>query len=634
MALTVDQVNDIVKQYVEKRKAFDKLKHQKPINDITKQREGVTKYPEFWTGYNYCAMMYDSIRVHALADTFPAHLFAVRAPNETKQQSEYIRSNYKPTTLQVFEDFKATVSRAFADQNWSVTYSEEKSERFGSDTFEQYVNQEIPIYGSLEIWAKSMLPTLKIIDANGIIATYPAYIPEITNEEGQIVEGNDLLKPEPFYYSCKQIVSKGDDYHMVVSQYRSSVKENNKNVHDGEVLLLFDNENIWRIEQTGKRSDWTFAQPFVYYNHNLGYAPYITLMGTPQLIDNKLIFVSPFLTAVPLLDQVVLDTSYLNMSKATSAFPFMIALGEICEFEQGGNKCMDGQIWDGDKNTTCPACNGAGVRSRFSPSGVLLIKPKTTTSEGDTGINGDYIKFVSPPLDTLEFLRKEIDTNMLKSRSVLHMNNSDQSVTNNEAVTATGSMNKLRSLTAFIKPISDQTFTVYEFTANVIGEMRYGQDFGGVKFIYPSSFDVTTPDDYIAMISEGVSANVPPAVTYANVYNYIKAINYTDEETTMIYELIMAADNLFLMTQQDIALKIANGTIEKWQDVLHNSAPQLIAELMRNFVKTTDADSFLMLPLDDQINQLVELAKSKVPASANSRQSVITELLNGTGANN
>ena len=629
MTLTIEQVNEIVSKYAEKRRAFDLAKKSKPYNHITKQSEGITQYPEYWTGYNYCAHMYDSIVVHANANTFPAHLFAVRAPNETKEQSEYIRANYKPSTLSVFEDFKSTVGRAFGDQNWSVSYNKERSERFGDDTFERYVNQELPVFGSLEMWAKGMLPTLKLIDANGIIAVYPSSIPTVVTEDGQEVVGNDLVKPEPFYYSCKQIVAKGEGYHMVVSQYKSVIKEGSKNVYDGEVLLLFDDMNVWRIEQTGKKSEFTFGQPFVYYAHNIGYVPYITLMGTPQLIDNRLIFTSPFLTAVPLLDQVVLDNSYLNMVKAMSAFPFMVALGEHCEFENDHGKCMDGQIWNGNENVNCPACGGAGVRSRFSPTGVLLIKPKTTTSEGDTGINGDYIKFVSPPLDTQEFLRREIDSNILKSRSVIHLSTSDQAVSGNEAVTATVSLNKLRSLVAFLKPISDQMFTVYEFVANVVGDMRYGQDFGGVKFVYPTTFDITTPGDYIAMISEAMKAGVPPSVIYALVYNYIKTINYTDEETTMVYDLILAADRLILMTPQEIALRVANGTVEKWQDVLHSSAPQLIAELMRDFEATEQYDSFLMLPLNEQITALEELARAKVPATANPRQQVINELRNG-----
>jgi hypothetical protein len=96
------------------------------------------------------------------------------------------------------------------------------------------------------------------------------------------------------------------------------------------------------------------------------------------------------------------------------------------------------------------------------------------------------------------------------------------------------------------------------------------------------------------------------------VYNYIKAINYTDDESSAIFELIMNADDLLLMNSSDIIARIGLGMIEKWQDVLHQSAPQLIMELIRNHEPTADAPKFIDLPIQDQINQLNQLASDKV----------------------
>lgn len=616
MALDEAKVSEIVRRYAERFKSWEADTKSKPLNPITKEREGVTQYPEYWDGYNYAAAQYDAILPHVRGDIYPSHLFAVRAPNETKQQSEYIKANYKPITLPIFEDFKSTVSRAFADQNWSVTYKEEKDGRFADETFKQYVTREIRNFGSVEMFVKAMLPTLKLSDPNGVIAIYPESEPTTTTEDGEVVVSNDLVRPEPHYYSCKRIVAQDtDEYIMVITHYNSEVKEGSKTQKTGQVLFLFDDTYVWRIEQKGKREDYRFDEPTKHYTHNLGYIPVIKLMGTPIFINNNLLFNSPFITSVPILNQVVLDNSYLSMVKATSAFPFMVALGETCEFmDNEGNACSDGRIMntEGGGFRKCPACDGAGVRSRFSPSGMLLIRPKSTFAEGDTGLNGEYLKFVSPPMDTLKFLREEIDTHILKARSILHITNSDQAVQGNEATTATGSMAKMRSMHAFLKPISDQMFTEWEFILNTIGEMRYGEFFGGVDMVYPTTFDVNTPSDYLSIITEGITAGVPPSVTFANVYNYVKAINYTDQASNDMYDLIMAADELFLMSSADIALRIANGTVEKWQDVLHNSSPQLIMELIRNHVATEEAPTFFALPLQEQIRLLRDLAVEKV----------------------
>jgi hypothetical protein len=633
MALSSEDIQKIVNRFAAKRKGWEQMTQSTPLNPITKQRAS-TQYPEYWSGYNYAAKMYDSILPHSRSDVYPEHLLSVRAPNQTDAQALYIKANYKATTLSVFEDFRSTISRAFADQNWSIRYNEELDERFGDETFQRFVNNEIEKFGSLEMFIKNMLPTLKLVDANGIIAIYPDDIEYLDDEEfEEPVIGNELLRPMPTYYNCKNIVGqKFGEYYLVISDDHSYVKSGSKMEETGIVLYLYDQNAIYKIEQTGKKSDMTFGEPMLYFQHNLGYVPCIKLMGAPQLINDEIAFQSPFITAVPLLDQVVLDESYLQMSKATSAFPFMVALGEICEFvDREGNRCNDGQIFDPINGgyRTCGSCSGSGVKSRFSPTGMLLIKPKTSVSEGDSGLSGEYLKFVSPPMDTLTFLRTEIEQQMAKSRRILHLPSSDESGTIGEASTATGSLNKLRSLYAFIKPISDQLFTIYEFCLVTMGKMRYGDLFGGVNLVYPTSFDISTPSDYLAVISEGVKAGVPPSITFSNVYNYIRAIHYTDEETSAVYDLIINADELLLMSNADILARLASGSVEKWQDVLHNSGPQLIMELIRDFIPTEGAQRFLDQPMSDQITQLRAKAAEKIAVTLDPIQQAQQTLLNG-----
>lgn len=632
MALDIEEINRIVAKFVSKRKNWESAKAKSRYNNIEKRYDKVSLYPEYWNGYNYSAMMYEAILPHARADVFPDRVLSVRAPNQTAEQAEYIRANYKPNTLNVFEDFRATISRAFADQNWSVKYNPEKDIRFEDETFQRYVNKGIRLFGSLEQFSKTLLPSLKLTDPNGIIAIKPDYIEsEVVDEEVKLT--NNLVDPMPYYYPCINIVGyESDEYYLVISDDESYVTVGNSKKEEGIILELFDDTYIYRISQVGKKSDLTFGEPVVYFQHDLGYIPCIKLMGTPQIINNELLFQSPFITSVPLLDQVINDESYLSLTKATSAFPFMVALGEICEFvDTSGGSCSNGQIFDQINGgfRTCPSCNGAGLKSRFSPSGMLLIKPKSSLSEGDSGLTGDYVKFVSPSMDTLKFLRDEIDSNLRKSREILHIPSSDQAATAGESVTATGSLNKMRALYAFLKPISDQLFTIYEFMLITIGEMRYGEYFGGVTLVYPTTFDISTPSDYLSIIAEGVRAGVPPAVTYSNVYNYIKAINYTDDESSAIFELIMNADDLLLMNSADIIARIGLGMIEKWQDVLHQSAPQLIMQLIREYEPTADYENFLDQPMQEQISQLNAIAVGRVAEVLDPIQRAQQALLNG-----
>jgi vacuolar-type H+-ATPase subunit D/Vma8 len=91
----------------------------------------------------------------------------------------------------------------------------------------------------------------------------------------------------------------------------------------------------------------------------------------------------------------------------------------------------------------------------------------------------------------------------------------------------------------------------------------------------------------------------------------------------------MNADDLLLMNSSDIIARIGLGMIEKWQDVLHQSAPQLIMELIRKFEPTAEYRTFLDQPIQDQITQLNELAVSRVSETLDPIQRAQQDLING-----
>lgn len=627
MVLNEQQIQTILKNFIEVYKSR-----------VNYKEGGSQKPKEYWNGYQYSVDQYEAIEPHAVGSVYPEKIFRERAPNQDKKQADYIKANYKPITLPVFQDTVNTVSRAFTEQNWSLKILAEKSDAFDAEErFDKYVENGIPVYQSFKNWAKSMLPTLKLKDPNGIIAIRPLTLDYLRNEANEIVVdqggrpvlSNELLKPVPIYYSCRHIVGQDlGNWYLVKTDEKSNVKVGNKIVQDGLVLDLYDSRFVYRIEQTGDKDKLKFADPYVLYEHNLGYVPCIKLMGIPLLFDETLVYNSPFATAVGLLDLVLLDQSYLQISKATSAFPFMVSIGEPCTFEQGENRCSDGLIWNGEKNTVCPACNGAGIRSRFSPTGQLLVRPKTSISDGDTGLTGKYLEFVSPSMETLEFLRREINFQTDKARQILHLNTSDQAVNVGEAKTATESISRNRATHAFIQPISDQIYTIIAFCLKTMGEIRYGEAFGGFELNAPTTFDINTPADYLSIITEGVTAGVPPHVTYQNLYNYAYSINKSNSEVVKMLDLIFAADKILTLSSADIMARLANGTIEKYQDVLHTSAPQLIQMLVGTWTPTELYPTFFDQPIELQVAQLEEAAAAEIAERKDPLETVVNNLLN------
>jgi hypothetical protein len=602
----LDFIQQLVKEKVEISKSS--VTATDVIYNKLFSKEIQEKYPEYWDGYKEAVSMLDAIRVHAEYGITPDVLLEKRSPNETNSELQYRKNNYRQTTLQVFKDFESTVQRAFHDTNWTLTYNED-SEAFKDDSFQKYVEQELPIYGSLENFVKFVLPTIKLKDANGVIAIKPVNLEYKLNSNNEpVLDGDALVTPTVFYYDTKRVLAYEKDKYALVETYeKSKVEYGGKLQNIGRVFEFYDNENIWIIKQSGKYIDYTFEY-YLYFNHDTGVLPVHDLMGVPYYRSGKILWKSPFLFAVPNLDTCLLDESNITAVKASSVYPYKVMIGNICEFEdRSGNRCIDGIIVNEDgKQYTCPSCNGSGLKNRMSPLGVMLLKPKTALSDSELQYNGDPLKYVSPSIETIEFLRREVKEHEQRARRILHLQTADSGVNFDKSnETATGSDNNLKSLYAFLKPISDQIFTLYEWSLNTIGVMRYGKSYSGVNLIYPQSFDFKTSEDYLNEINEAVKVGLPPIVVHTLIYNFLKATFYAEGKVSKAFDLIVEIDRLLPFTNEEIALKLSRNTIEKWEEILHSSAYTFIAELEK------EDENFWRLDFEVQKQRLIEKAKSR-----------------------
>jgi len=614
--LTTEEITAIVDRYVEHTKDWAQAQAQKqyggmikslnalfPSSDAVNTNTIPNQLPEYWVGYNYVVQQMQSIEPHTTRALFPERLFNLRTPNQTTEELEYIKQTFKSVTLPVWQDFISTLSRGANRSNYSLRFEGDEAK---VKDFEDYLEYYLPIYNSFYNWILQYEIPLAQKDANGYIAVMPYEIPTTTNEAGDIVMSDEMVKPLPYYFSCKNTIGKGEHYYLFLSPNEYSVVlENDKPKRIGQVLYLFDDTYIYRIEQTGKRVDFKFSEQVIYFEHLCGEVPVQQLGGVPNYVNDKVVFDSAFSFVSDILDLVLLDQNNLNIAKTKCIYPYRIMLGSICDFEIDGAKCDNGYILSetGTKNT-CPACKGRGSVPRISPLGELLINPEDVFGNGDK-LTTAPIQYVSPSTETVEFLKKEIADNEIRARKIVHLNDSDAKVAGNESTTATGSLNKLRSTYAFIKPINSQTFKVAFKVLDYISIQRTG----GAVNVYgtePTSFDINTPSDYLDAINEAKLSGVAPFIMYQLYSAYLMSISKTDPLQASAYDLLLNTDLLLGNTQEEIALRIASGTAEKWMDIVHNSGLVLIYQLH-------DANErFFKLSMEEQKTQLVDLAKKLV----------------------
>lgn len=597
--LTEQEIFDILKGVIPELKKVDNgVRAKRPVD------------PVYYKSYPTITDYMERISVHAEIGKFPERLFLKRSPNQEQKEFDYVKENYKQVTLPVFVDYISTISRPFHDANWNINYAEDNA-KYKDTTYQQYVEREIKYHGSIENFIKFIVSQRKAVDANGIIAVKPHELFTVQDGEETVIDSDRLNEPIPVYYSSKNIVAfKQDEYAMVMLDDKSVVEYGGDKKKIGYKFELYDDENIWIIEQTGKFIDYTFSIA-LYFNHGWHKTPFIKLMGIPQVCDEGVIWQSPFLYITDILDLITLNSSNLQMSINTCVYPYRVMIGDVCEWKDtDGNVCCDGSITNLENKTfDCPSCLGTGLKSRISPLGTMLLKPKTRLEDGDSTFTQKPLEYISPEVTTLEFLENKIAKDEEKARRILHLQTSNSIVKGSENLTATGMTLDMKALYAFVKTVSDQTFYIWEFIDNAVGYMRYGDDFKAPKFTYPTTFDFVTEADIIAQLKAAVDGGLPPFVIYSIIYRYLQTLYFNDQTTASIFNLIVKTDRLLTLSNEAIALKMAKGTVHDWEEILHTSAINFVNELIDENPK------FLEQDIIKQKEQLIEKAKS-VPCNS------------------
>ena len=598
----------LVKQIAgEKKKAMPYLYSRKLGND----KETI---PNYYPGYRESVKEYNRIRVHAEPGYFPTELFEKASPNQEARELEYTKEVYEQVTLDVFIDFVNTVGRIFHDSNWSIKYEPDDDVFIKLNaSFQKYVEEGIGEWGSIENFVKYLLPTLKLRDAEGVIAVRPEEIPTV-EVEGEIVYDNSkLLEPKPYYFSCDKIVHYDyDEYYLLESERKSYVNTGTKSEKVGLVYEYYTKEGVYFIEQSGKATDMNFVIiPFYIHNRNQLFV--YKLKGVPVYKGSLFFWQSPFLYAVSLLNSALIDESSLRISKNMCVYPYRIQLGDICDFSYAdGNGqiqvCNNGQIFNSvsQSYSDCPACKGIGAKSRISKMGVMLIKPKTATEDGDSSFTGDPLKYVSPQVDTVQFLRTEADTATRKARKILHLTDTSSEINRKVSdPTATGAVMDYRSMSAFIKPISDQIFALYEEILYAIGVQRYGDRFKRPQISYPVTFDFETQSDFVNQLKDMMAAGAPPFIIQAITMKFIKSLFYNERTSSLAFDLLVQTDRLLSMNQTDIAYGLSKGIIAPYEVILHDSGITFVNELyLQN-------ERFFEQDFTKQQEQLITFAKNK-----------------------
>lgn len=566
---------------------------------IFKDSEVRKKEPEFTEVYKESVDFLERICVHSEIGKFPEKLFRMRAPNQTDEEFEYIKCNHKTVTFPIWSKFISAVNRIWNDANWSIKWPEYS--KLDGNTPQKYIENEYPVYGSLEDYYKTIVTRLKEKDPNALICHKPYTLPVILKGDEIVIDETKYIEPVSVIYNSPQIIGYVENnYALIELSEKSWVTFGNREEKTGLVFEFYDTNNIWRIKQVGKKTDYRFEYA-IFWPHNLGYLPCRKLKAIPIPKENDVLYQSHFMAAVEIMDDILLDSSYLKASKANSAFPKGWEYADECEYEENGTRCIDGYLLIDGHNTKCPSCKGTGKRSLNSPLGKVQIKAPNGFDKEQ--FKPPFFGYESPNPDILKFLREEIELNKQDALSVLNLNNSTSDPKGSE--TALGKIIDREDEFTVLLSISNQVFELLEFSIKCIVQMRYGTSEKLPVVSRPRTFSIRSEYDLTEEISKAKDYGLPDIAIYQLLMEWLHTRFSTQEETTKVFEIAFATDRLISLSAQDIAQKKLSGTVAAWEDILHTSIYMFIAE---ELVENPD---FLSLPVEQQKEILTQKAKDK-----------------------
>ena len=616
-----DEVLKLIAEVVEIEKQAKKTLFGQEI----KKKEEYKDLPKYNSIYADAVKQRDRIRVHADPDHFPTLLFSKRSPNQTDEQFDYVKENYQCTTNPVWIDYQSVIGRSFIDTNWNIIYKEEPKE---AQDFETYTTEELPIYESVENFVTQVLPSIKGMDANGVIAVRPYRFKLVEDSEGNnVIDDQERFEPTIYYHDSKDVLLLEDNFTLCIDDEKSLVYIGKKEVKEGRVMYLYTTDSIFKIIQTGAKKDEEYAIAW-HYEHGEGVVPAIRLKGVPVINSKgKIYWVSRFYYAVPLLDLALANRNILQVSINSSVFPFRVMMASECDFGDGKSSCSNGSLIlneSGEKAGTCPRCNGSGQAIPVSPLGVYQWQ-QPSAIDGTGSFPAKPVEYVYPSSEPLIFVREQVEIDTDKAKSILHLQTSNSTVKGQENMTATGMGIDMKNQWAFIRSESDQLFDLWKWILDRMAWQRYD---GVIKdpyevvptLIRPQTFDFRTEADIWDEIKVARDSDAPPFVIHQLFYQLLTNIYSTDPETKKVFETVVTADKLFSLSEKDVAIRKAANTIEDYELVLHHSSRQLIESII------LDDDKYLDKDLRDRVEVLVTKAKSSTFKPTNSVIDDITKL--------
>jgi hypothetical protein len=469
----------------------------------------------------------------------PGKILTERRPNEDPEIKKYREMIYEPITKGSIQKAIDKLYRIFQNANFSIQVSDElnaylSTVKFNENFFYSYIQ-------------KFVVPRM-IEDPNGWIVWIPV-------GEG-LVNPSVKVDVEPLIVSTEQIKYL-DKNHItwLDEKEKSRIKKSNKYVNEGLVYYTLTDLGFYKHIQYGDDRKLQF-EIIPVYMHNIGKVPGCVLGG--DLTPEKY-FESYFSAFVPFANEAIRQYSDWQGVMTTSAFPYREEVGETCD----AKGCRDGIIYDSEneEHDMCRRCNGTGRIVSRSPYGVFIREKGNAAFTGETG-SDPLVRFISPPVDIIQYSGDAWQTLLKKAEDALHLNMID------EAQSGVAKIIDREDSFAQLTKISNNIFDEIIYKSLVYVEAyRNVTNPQAPNIIKPISFSMKTEWDLMQEIINLTDRNAPVSFLIETTKDLARKRFSGNKAVSRLVEVLVSYDPIYTISSKDKISMMQAGIIEK-QDVM------------------------------------------------------------------
>ena len=515
--------------------------------------------------------LYKALKTHANGE-IPKELIERRRPNEPDEIKQYRFDIYAAKTEHPISKVITSLSKIRRSSDYRVDYSKTQQIKFSKETLEDYLENNFPIYDSLDSWLFDECLQNVLVDANAVCAIIPMKFK---------IDASELIKPIPFIANVDEVVYfKENDYTIFKTdrEIQVQIEHGVKKEYDVYIISTLNEIVEYYIfdgGSTGKRV--VEIGRFTHLRNELMAFRFRGMFYKNK--DGDIIWKSPINPMVTHLNEAAREYSDLQAEKVLHIFSEKWVINtNACTTCLGQGKIKTAGFGSTDWKP-CVKCKGSGFDTvtpfRQHTINVDIAKPNTAI----------------PPIPPAGYIQKDTAITEILDKSVnKHLYQALESVNMqflSEVPLAESGISKewdRDETDSFAYKVASILKYVRENVAYYTNEMRYyfivpdksTREKALPEIIIPQKYDLVTNQLLIEEYKQAKDANLSPSIL-AEMENEIALKRFShNSEISTFTGLVFSLDPLYCISEDDKVMRLQNGGIEEKDYIISSNIHKFI----------------------------------------------------------